>query len=152
MSTKQAVFQINGEDYGLDIEQINTIEKDLDIVKMANSPKNIKGKVNLRGNEIPVYSLKGKFGIPNENVDNNTRYLITNSGDLQIAIEVDSVKGIKDFDQSDLFDVPEVIKSSDTSYLKSIACMDGELVLLLDSNKLLDSDERKALETLKSKK
>ena len=150
MSIKQAVFQLNGEEYGLDITQVNTIEKDLEIIKADNLPKNIKGKVKIRGNELPVYSLRRKFGIPDAEADKNTRYLITNAGDVQIALEVDLVKGIKDFDQSDVFDVPEVIKSSDTSYLKSIAHSDEGLVLLLDSSMLMSGDEIKALEKSKS--
>jgi len=150
MSIKQAVFQLNGEEYGLDITQVNTIEKDLEIIKADNLPKNIKGKVKIRGNELPVYSLRRKFGIPDAEADKNTRYLITNAGDVQIALEVDLVKGIKDFDQSDIFDVPEVIKSSDTSYLKSIAHSDEGLVLLLDSSMLMSGDEIKALEKSKS--
>ena len=152
MSTKQAVFQLNGETYGLDIKQINTIEKDLEILKTENYPKNFIGKVNLRGNEIPVYSLRRKFGLADGKSDNNTRYLITDAKDMQIAVEVDSVKGIKDFEQSDLFDVPEVVKSSGTSYLKSIAYLDGELVLLLDSDMLINGDERKDKEKIKNKK
>lgn len=150
MSTKQAVFHLNGEEYGLDITQVNTIEKDLEIMKVENLPKNIKGKVKLRENELPVYSLRRKFGIPDAEADRNTRYLITNAGDVQIALEVDLVKGIKDFNQSDIFDVPEVIKSSDTSYLKSIAHSEEGLILLLDSNMLLSGDEIKALEKSKA--
>jgi len=150
MSIKQAVFQINGEEYGLDITKVSTIEKDLEVVKAEKMPKNIKGKINLRGTEIPVFSLRRKFNLPDEEADKDTRYLITNAGDVQIALEVDLVKGIKDFDQSDVFDVPEVLKNSDTSYLKSIAYSDGELILLLDSNLLLSDDEVNALKMPKS--
>lgn len=146
MSTKHAVFQLNGEEYGLDITQINTIEKDLDIVNVPNLPENVIGKAKLRGNDIPVYSLRKKFGLPDKEPDTGTRYLITDTGDRQVALEVDLVKGIKDIDQSDIFDVPEVVKSSSTSYLKSIADTDGDLILIIDNNLLLDDDEIKALE------
>jgi len=152
MSTKQAVFQLNEEDYGLDITQVSTIEKDLEVLSLKNAPKNVKGKVKLRGAELPVYSLRRKFGLPDKESDRNTRYLITNAGDMQIALEVDLVKGIKDVEQSDAFDVPEVVKSIDTSYLKFIACADGDLILVLDNNTLLDSAEKEALEKLKTNK
>lgn len=145
MVTKQAVFQVNGEDYGLDIAQISTVEKELDIIKAENMPANIKGKVKLRGKEIPVYSLRRKFGIPEKEADRDSRYLITYAGDVEIAIEADHVKGLKDFDQSDLFDVPEVLKNDDTSYIKNIAYSDGDSILILDSEKLLSDEERKAL-------
>lgn len=148
MSTKQAVFRLNEEDYGLDITQVNTVEKDINVIKIANSPKNIKGKINLRGEEIPVISLRRKFGFQDKDPDKDTRYLITYVDGRYIALEVDQVKGIKDIEQSDIFDVPQVLKSVNTSYLKYIAKVDGDLILLLDSDRLLDIEEVKALEKI----
>lgn len=149
MNTKHAVFQLNEEDYGLDISEVNTVEKDVKLVKMENSPKNIKGKINLRGEDIPVLSLRRKFNFPDKEADNETRYLITNINGKNIALEVDQVKGIQDIDQSDVYEVPQVVKSNNTSYLKSIAKIDGDLILLLDNSKLLDTEEVQALEKIK---
>lgn len=146
MSTKQAVFQINGDEYGMDITDIHTVEKDMNINKMANSPQNVKGKFNLRGNDIPVYSLRSKFGVDNREPDQDTRFLISNVKGMDIAFEVDHVKGILDFESSDILDVPQIIKSNNTSYIKSIASMGDGLILLLDSDLLLDKEELKALQ------
>jgi purine-binding chemotaxis protein CheW len=145
MSTKQAIFQLNGEEYGLGITDVNTVEKDIKIIKMANSPNNVKGKINLRGKEIPVYSLRRKFGIEDKESDNNTRFLISDVKGIDIAFEVDHVKGILDIESSNIFDVPQVIQCNNTSYIKSIANIGGGLILLLDSNLLLGDEEIKAL-------
>lgn len=146
MSTKQAVFQLNGEEYGLNIIEVNTVEKDMNIKEMANSPNNVKGKIEIRGSEIPVYSLRRKFGFMDKEPDGNTRYLITNVNGIDIAFEVDQVNGILDIEASDIFDVPLIIKCNNTSYIKSIAKIDGGLILLLDSNSILDKEEMKALQ------
>lgn len=146
MSKKQAVFLLNGEEYGLDITDVNTIEKDLVVNKLANSPHNVKGKVNLRGNDIPVYSLRRKFGLEDKHQDKNTRFLIIAVDEINIAVEVDQVKGILDFEASDILDVPPVIKSNNTSYIKSIANTDDGLILLLDKDSLIGKDEIKALQ------
>lgn len=151
MNTKQAVFQLNGEEYGLNITVVNTVEKDMDIKKIANSPNNVKGKINLRGNEIPVYSLRRKFGFMDKEPDANTRYLVTNVNGIDIAFEVDHVKGIIDIESSNIFDVPQVIKCNNTSYIKSIANTCDGLILLLDSNLLLDNKEMKALQAKEKK-
>lgn len=147
LSTKQAVFQLNGEDYGLDIAEVSTVEKDVKIEAMNNSPKNVKGKIHLRGEEIPVYSLRRKFGFEEKQVDTDTRYLISMVKGKNIAFEVDHVKGIIDIEPSDIFDVPSVIKCNNTSYIKYIANINDSFVLLMDSSKLLDDEEIKALET-----
>ena len=46
MSIKQAVFCLDGEEYGLNITEVNTIEKDMDIKKIADLPDNVKGIIN----------------------------------------------------------------------------------------------------------
>lgn len=146
MSTKQAVFQLNEYEYGLDIAEVNTVEKDVVIKKLANSPDNVKGKINLRGNNIPVYSLRRKFGFENKKQDKNTRYLVATVNGIEIAFEVDNVKGIMDIETSDIFDLPPVISCNDTSYIKSIAKVGDGLILLLDINYLLSNEEANALQ------
>ena len=145
MSTKQAVFILNGEEYGLDITDVNTIEKDLIVNKLANSPHNVKGKVNLRGKDIPVYSLRSKFGLEDKSQDKNTRFLIIDTDGINIALEVDQVKGILDIEALVVYDVSPVIVSKNTSYIKSIANASDGLILLLDKDSLIDKEEIKAL-------
>lgn len=148
---KQAVFQLNGEEYGLDIMDISTVEKDMVIKKMTNSPSNVKGKINLRGKMIPVYSLRRKFGIEDKKQDKNTRYLIINVQGMDIAFEVDHVNGILDLDPSGIYDVPPVVKNNSTSYLKSVAKISDGMILLLDSKYLLEDEEIMALQAVGKK-
>ena len=65
---------------------------------------------------------------------------------MYISFEVDHVKGILDIEASDIFDTPQIIKTSNTSYIKSIARAGDGLILLLDSKELVDSNEMKTLE------
>ena len=157
LSTKQTNFQLNGEDYGMDIATVSTVEKDLKIKKIVSSSnkdvsknedslKNIKGKVDLRGEEIPVYSLRSKFGFPEKEVDLDTRYLVTNVDGKNIAFEVDHVKGISDIEDTNIYKVPSIIKNKETFYIKSLADLAGELVIILDSSKILNDEEKKVLQ------
>ena len=152
MSTKQTVFRLDGEEYGLDIMDVSTVEKDLEVTKLSNAPnnensylKNVKGKTNLRGEVMPVYSLRRKFGYEDKQADAETRYLITKANGKNIAFEVDNVKGIDDIQLWDIYEVPSIIKCNKTSYIKSIADMDGSLVIILDTSNILDEEETKAL-------
>ena len=147
MSSKYAVFEINGEEYGMDVIEVSTIEKGLSIKKMANSPDNVKGKVNLRGNDIPVYSLRKKMGIEDKEPDKDTRFLITDLNVVNVAIETDRIIGILDVEPNDMYDIPQVIKCRNNSYIKSIANMgDRRLILILDNDMLLDNEELAALQ------
>ena len=59
---KPVVFLLGKEMYGVDINLVQSIEKDLNVVPVPNSQSYIKGIVNMRNEVIPVYSLARKFG------------------------------------------------------------------------------------------
>lgn len=74
--------------------------------------------------------------------------MISSVKGMPIALEVDKVNGIMDIETTDVFDLPQVIKNNNTSYIKYIAKSGGNLILLLDSDMLLDNEEINLLEEL----
>lgn len=148
MVTKQAIFQIGEEVYGLNIMEVSTVEKYIPVEKAANAPKNVKGIIRLRGDILPVYSLRSKFNLEEKEPDQDTRLIITNSNGLMIAYEVDKMLGIQNLEPEQLNEVPPIIMSRDTSYLKQITNLEGKLVALMDHDGILSEDELEALKKL----
>lgn len=151
MATKQAVFKLGEEEYGLDIMDVNTVEKYISIEKAANLPKNVKGILRLRGDVIPVYSLRSKFGLEEKEPDHDTRLIITNSNGTPIAYEVDQMRGIENIDPEQLYEVPSIVKSKATSYMKQVTNLNGRLIVLMDHNGILADEEQEALKNLSKK-
>lgn len=148
MATKQAVFRLGEEEYGLDIMDVNTVEKYISIEKASNLPKNVKGILRLRGDVIPVYSLRSKFGLEEKEPDHDTRLIITNSNGTPIAYEVDQMRGIENIDQEQLYEVPSIVKNKATSYMKQVTNLNGRLIVLMDHNGILADEEQEALKSL----
>ena len=80
---KPVVFLLGKEMYGVDINLVQSIEKDLNVVPVPNSQSYIKGIVNMRNEVIPVYSLARKFGKEQEATAEST--IIISSGGLKLA-------------------------------------------------------------------
>ena len=150
-STKQAIFQLGEDEYGLDIMDVNTIEKFITIEPVVNFPKNLKGIIRVRGDVIPVYSLRRKFGLEDIQPDDDTRFIITTSNGIQIAYEVDKMIEIVQFEQEQLSEVPSIVKSRDTSYLKAITNAHDCLVIILDHNGILSEEEQTKIQTVINK-
>lgn len=55
---KPVVFKLGDRRFGIDISKIQGIEKEQHIVPVPNTEDYIIGIMNLRGDVIPVYSLK----------------------------------------------------------------------------------------------
>lgn len=141
-STKQAIFSLGDEEYGFDIMDVNIIEKVIPIETVAALPNNLKGIIRLRGDVIPVYSLRRKFGMADVQADDDTRFIITTSNDIQIAYEVDKMKEIVQFESDQLFEVPPIVKSKDTAYMKYVTSIDDRLVVVLNHDGILSEEEQ----------
>lgn len=136
---KPVVFRLGNEMYGVDINLVQCIEKDMSVVPVPNSRSYIKGIVNMRSEVIPVYSLARKFGRAEEATAEST--IIINLPGLKLALEVDEVLEIDDIDESKIVDMPSMLVKSDTLYLDRVANVNGKLIMLLDVEHLLTDDE-----------
>ena len=145
---KQIIFFIGEGNYGIDVSKVMGIEKDIPIIPIPNAPRCIKGIINLRGDVIPVYSLRYKFGMPTDVQLDTKELVIAKSQGVVIAIEVDLVKEIVELEDSMLGAVPTILKSEGTEYIGSVAHVDKNLVLVLNLDGLLDSDQAEHLQTI----
>lgn len=136
---KPVVFRLGNEMYGVDINLVQSIEKDLSVVPVPNSQFYIRGIVNMRNEVIPVYSLARKFGRAQESTADST-IIISLSG-LKLALEVDEVLEIHDIKESSIVNMPSMLIKEDTRYLDRVANVDGKLIVLLDVECLLTNDE-----------
>ena len=148
MQTKQAVFMLGDREYGMDIMEVNTIEKFINIEAVASFSNNLKGIIKLRGDIIPVYSLRRKFGLADIEPNDDTRFIITTSNGIQIAYEVDKMSEIVPFDDEQIFDVPSIVKSKDTSYMKLVANIDDRLIVLLNPDGILSEEEQSKIKSV----
>ncbi|NLL92551.1 MAG: chemotaxis protein CheW [Clostridiales bacterium] len=140
MEFKPVVCNLDTELYGIDINCVRGIEKTQEIVRVPNTASYIKGIMNLRGDIIPVYSLRQKFGLPDIKGE-NAQYIIVRIGKMPLAIEVDGVGEIFDADASQVIDAPPIILSEKTKYVDKVVNANGRLILIINIDKLLDDDE-----------
>ena len=146
--TKQVIFKLGNEEYGLDIMLVNAIEKYMDLVPIPNAPTYIRGIINLRGEVIPVYSLRKKFGLSEKDADSNTKLIVTKSQGILMAYEVDEVKEILEIPYSNISETPVIVKNEDTAYIQSVANINGRMLILLDHNGIISSTEKNHIEKL----
>ena len=59
---KPVIFRLGNQQFGVDINLVQSIEREINIVRVPNAMKYISGIVNLRGEVIPAFSLRKKFG------------------------------------------------------------------------------------------
>jgi len=155
MDVEQLVsFKLSNEEFGVKITQVQEINRLESITKVPNSPSFIEGVSNLRGNVIPVISLRKRFSMDNKESDDKTRLIIVDIQGNKTGLIVDSVSEVLRMPKKNIEITPPVISSSvDAEFMAGIGKLnDGKrMVILLNLQRLLSDTETKELESVKQK-
>lgn len=141
-SLKQVIFKLDNEEYGLDIMKVNGIEKYQEVVKIPNSPEYIEGIINLRGEVLPIYSLRKKFALELKEPNDETKIIVVYTNDMKIGFVVDSVAEILNIEEENIEGAPKLVTGVSRKYIKSVAKQDDRMIILIDID-LIVSDEEK---------
>ena len=136
------IFKLGKEEYGVNIMQVQEIGPYSEPVKVPNTPEFIEGVMNLRDNVIPVISLKKRFNISGQDLNENTRTIVINFGDRQIAFIVDDASEVLTLDEADIQETPEIIAGIDRKYITGIGKKGDRLLIMLDLSFLLNEQEQ----------
>lgn len=132
------VLKIDNEEYGIDIYKISTIiEKDMNIARVPKLPDFIRGVINLRGEIVPVISLRLKFGLSNDIFGPDTRIIIIRFGEISVGLIVDLVSEVIELDEEAIESVTGSKSGLSKDFVTGIGKMNGRIVTLLNVEKLV---------------
>lgn len=137
---KPVIFKLGNESYGVDINLVNSIEKQVNFVPVPNSLPYVKGIMNLRGEIIPLISLKKRFKME-ETGEKSENAIIVKLPQVTLALEVDAVEEIHDIPETLISDMPQIVQNEDLRYFEKVANINGKLVVLINAEHLLDERE-----------
>jgi len=138
---KVIVFTLGGEKYGVEVEQVLSIEKSMDITRVPNTESYVKGIMNLRGVIYPVIDLQSRFRIGESKVTSDTRLCIVQVEDLKVALIVDSAEDVITIDGDKLESAPDLVGGVQAEYINGIAKVESGLLILLNLDKVLRHDD-----------
>lgn len=138
LEKKYVVFKLQNEFYGIDIENVQGIEKVQDFTKVPNAKDYIKGVINLRGEVVPIIELRKRFGLAEREIDENSRIIVVFLNEIQVGILVDSSSEVIEFNSEEIDIAPTSIENNSEDFVKSIGKKDGRLIILLSTEKILD--------------
>lgn len=146
---KIVVFALGQEEYGVEVEKVRTIERMLPMTRVPKTPPFVKGVINLRGIVVPVIDLRERFGLETAEYDDQTRIIIVNQESIEVGLIVDSANDVVDIDEDHIEDPPEVVGGIRAKYLRGIAKIDdNRLLVLLNLQEVLNKEEIIQLEQL----
>jgi purine-binding chemotaxis protein CheW len=135
-------FVMQGEEYGIDILNVQEIRGWGNVAPIPNAPAHVSGVINLRGAIVPVIDLRVMFALQGAAFDENTVVIVlkveTDRVDRIMGIVVDAVSDVFSLSEDSKRPPPNVNQNISQNYINGLTEVKGKMVILLDSEKLLD--------------
>lgn len=146
---KVIVFKLGTEEYGIEVDRVQTIERMMPITRVPKTFSFVKGVINLRGVVIPVIDLRGRFGLPEAEYTDQTRIIIVVANEMEVGFIVDSANDVIDLDGDSIDSPPDVVGGVKAKYLHGVARISEErLLVMLNLSEVLNRNEIIQLESL----
>ena len=147
---KYLTFTLAEDEYGIGILKIKEIIGMMAITTVPQTPKFVKGVINLRGKVIPVIDLRLRFGMESMDYTERTCIIVVEidgtTSTVQIGIVVDAVSEVLNITGKDIEDTPTFGAKLNTNYILGMAKMEGGVKILLDIDRVLNGNEISVLE------
>ncbi|OOE59850.1 chemotaxis protein CheW [Salinivibrio sp. ML323] len=134
-------FQLEEETYGINVMQVREVLRYTEIAPVPGAPDYVLGIINLRGNVVTVIDTRSRFGLASADVTDNTRVIVIEAETQVIGIMVDSVAEVVYLKTSEIDTTPSVGTEESAKFIQGVSNRNGELLILVDLNKLLTDEE-----------
>ncbi|MCJ8319587.1 MAG: chemotaxis protein CheW [Colwellia sp.] len=134
-------FTLESEVYGINVMQVQEVLRYTEIAPVPGAPLYVLGIINLRGNVVTVIDTRSRFGLESADVTDNTRIVIIEADKQVIGILVDKVSEVVYLRASEIDEAPNVGNDESAQFIQGVSNRDGQLLILVDLNKLLSDDE-----------
>lgn len=141
------IFRLGDEEFGMDVFSVLEILRHQQVTAVPKAPAFVEGVIDVRGALIPVVDLRKRFELPAAPTDGRTRIVVTQFGDERLGLVVDAVSEVLRVPESAISEPPAYVKGLAAEYVRGLVRLEGRLVVLLDIERILSTQERIALES-----
>lgn len=133
-------FTVGDEEYGVDIMKVREIKAWTETTRLPNSPKFMRGVLNLRGAIIPIFDLRCRFGMGLTDANEKNVVIILAIQERTTGILVDTVSDILTTVASEIKPAPKM-ETIDNDFLGGLIALEDRMVTLLDVDYVFRKEE-----------
>jgi purine-binding chemotaxis protein CheW len=141
-------FKLGNEEYGIKILKVQEIRGYESVTRIASAPEHVKGVVNLRGTIVPIVDMRIKFKLGEPTYNQFTVVIILNIQDRVVGMVVDSVSDVISLTADQIKPAPDMGGALNTDYLVGLGTVDERMIILVDIDRLMSSEEMGVIERI----
>ena len=136
------VVKIGSEQYGIDITYIDNIVRMQKITRVPKAQVYFKGIINLRGEVVPVMSLRLRMGLEADEFSHDTRIIIVKMEEHgSLGLIVDQVVEVVELGSGEIDTYNPDNKDEKSVFIKGIGKYNGQLISVLELNAIIEEKE-----------
>ncbi|HEY6903198.1 MAG TPA: chemotaxis protein CheW [Candidatus Acidoferrales bacterium] len=132
---RRLVVRAGGHHCVLALPDVHETMRPLAIEPVEGAPDGVRGLAVIRGVPVPVVDLAAVLGC--HCGQPWSRFVSVRAGRRTVALAVEAVVGIREFDASTLNQMPPLMQSANPEIIASVGALDAELFLVLKTARLL---------------
>lgn len=141
LENQYLTFMLADEQYGVDILKVQEIRGWSGVTQIPNCPSYIRGVVNLRGAIVPILDMRRRFGMDEIEFTQYTVVIVVNVQNRTVGLVVDAVSDVVNLNEESLKSPPDFGTAIDSSYLRALAQIGTDMLILLNVDDMLRSSD-----------
>jgi purine-binding chemotaxis protein CheW len=143
--TRLVTFRLGDDLFAAPIDVVERVLRYQAPRSMPNVPAWIAGVIEYNARIVPVIDLRRRFGLEPVPPTPQMRLLVLATADEWAAVLVDAVLDVRSVTSADLVPPPPLFRGLSAEYLRGMLRRDDQLVIVLESDRLLSADEQLVL-------
>lgn len=139
-------FKVAGQDFAFNIFQVERILRYEAPAALPKAPDFLEGVLRYQGIAVPLVDLRKRLGVAAP-LREETRTVILEWEGGKLGAVVDAVTEVLQVAASEITSPPRIVKGLAAEYITGIVVKDGRTIIVLNTARLLSSQEKLALET-----
>jgi purine-binding chemotaxis protein CheW len=135
-------FRLGDDLFAAAIEVVERVLRYQSPRTVPNLPDWIGGVIEYGERIVPVIDLRRRFDLPSAQITPQMRLIVLSAGGEWAAVLVDAVMDVRTVDAAELVPPPPLFRGLAAEYLRGVIKRDEQLVIVLDTDRLLTASER----------
>ena len=142
-------FKVGGQDFAFNIFQVERILRYEAPSPLPKAPEFLEGVLQYQAGAIPLIDMRKRLGVAAPLRD-DTRTVILEFEAGKIGLIVDAVTEVLQVAASNVTPPPGIVKGLAAEYITGLVVTNGRTIIVLNTNKLLSSKEKMALQAVQA--
>ncbi len=142
------VFVMENEEFACSIQNVREVLKMIKVTPLPRSLDFVEGVINMRGEVLPVIDLRKRFGLPEAERTDESRIIIVEVEERMVGLIVDSVREVLSMPDEQIQEAPSQVAGGKTDLIMGVGKVEDRMLIILDLNRILTSEEQMALEDI----